>query len=266
MRPMLPLVLVAALVQEGRAIEVRSPEPALSARSRVVREAMPRSVRVQLVSGGKVRRTGSGVVVAFDAEPVEGRSLVVTNAHVADPAGLAAPTYQVLVERQGRVEKTLPARLVALGSVPDVDLAVLEVDASLPAAELADERRIEVGDELVVVGAPYGRALSVSGGLVSQLECEPEDAAGPPRFQAMKTDAAIGYGSSGGGVFSVPEGRLVGIVEGYRTARVAIDEAKSFDVPMPGETFIAPVTKLRRFLAEKLGGRAKAAASTAASR
>jgi hypothetical protein len=53
-------------------------------------------------------------------------------------------------------------------------------------------------------------------------------------------------------VFDVPGGRLVGLVEGYRTARVAFgkDEGYSFDVPMPGETFVAPAAKIRRFLSE----------------
>jgi S1-C subfamily serine protease len=227
-----------------------------SERSKVVREAMPRSVRVQVVVRGDVRRTGSGVVVSVDGAAPADRSLIVTNAHVVDPSGLSSPVYQVLVERQGRVERTLPARLLGLGRVPETDLAVLEVDASLPAAILADEREVDLGDDLVVVGAPYGRSLSVSGGMLSQLEAEPGEAGEAPRFKAMKTDAAIGYGSSGGGVFSVPGGRLVGIVEGYRTARVAIDDAKSFDVPMPGETFVAPVTKVRKFLAEKLAERA----------
>ena len=44
----------------------------------------------------------------------------------------------------------------------------------------------------------------------------------------------------------------MGLVEGYRTARVAFTGAKSeelgFDVPMPGETFLSPPTKIRRFL------------------
>ena len=148
---------------------------AASARSKVVREAMPRSVRIQVVVRGEVRRSGSGVVVAVEGAP-EGRSFVVTNAHVVDPAGLSSPVHEVLIERQGRVERTLPARLVGLGRVPENDLAVLEVDAVLPAVSLADERELDVGDDLVVVGAPYGRSLSVSGGMLSQLEAEPGEA------------------------------------------------------------------------------------------
>ncbi len=53
-------------------------------------------------------------------------------------------------------------------------------------------------------------------------------------------------------MFEVPTGKLIGIVEGYRTARVTIDDKRGFDVPMPGETFVAPVTKLRQFFAAHL--------------
>jgi len=38
--------------------------------------------------------------------------------------------------------------------------------------------------------------------------------------RAMKTDAPIGYGASGGGVFSVPSGKLVGLVEGVEQEQV----------------------------------------------
>ena len=106
-----------------------------------------------------------------------------------------------------------------------------------------------------VIGAPFGKGLSVAAGIVSQVEYDFAEATAAPRApKAMKTDAAIGYGSSGGGVFDVPGGRLVGLVEGYRTARVAFgnkeQEQYAFDVPMPGETFVAPAAKIRRFLAE----------------
>lgn len=106
-----------------------------------------------------------------------------------------------------------------------------------------------------MIGAPFGKGLSVAAGIVSQVEYEhAENAAARRTPTAMKTDAAIGYGSSGGGVFDVGGARLVGVVEGYRTARVAFGgrdaEEYAFDVPMPGETFVAPAAKIRRFLRE----------------
>lgn len=240
-------------------------EGATSPRSQVVRRILPSSVRVQVLSGTEVRRSASGVVVRAENARAGGgsRSLVLTNAHVVEPGSLQDVSYRVLVERRGRVERVLPAKLVAVGSVPDVDLALVSVEVSLPAAELGSEELVEVGDDVVAVGAPYGRSLSVSGGMVSQLEAEDGEPGSPLRYRAMKTDAAIGYGSSGGGVFSVPGGRLIGLVEGYRTARVAISEGLGFDVPMPGETFVAPITKIRRFIDLHTTSTGEAVAQTA---
>jgi hypothetical protein len=144
----------------------------------------------------------------------------------------------------------LAARLVAEGNAPAEDLALLAIDgeAMLP-AELAGDDYADVGDDVVVIGAPFGRALSVSSGIVSQIDVDEQD----PKVQhGMKTDAPVGYGASGGGVFEVPSGRLLGVVEGYRTANVAFGGATknefSFDVPMPGETFLAPPSKIRSFV------------------
>src|SRR5215469_16709900 len=101
---------------------------------------------------------------------------------------------------------------------------------------------------------PYGKSLSISGGLVSQVEWDRKS-----RLPAMlKTDAPIGYGASGGGVYSASSGRLLAIVEGYRTARVGFavaEQTYSFDVPMPGETFAAPSAKVRAFLENNGFGR-----------
>jgi len=84
---------------------------------------------------------------------------------------------------------------------------------------------------------------------VSQLEIVDGD---PRQQRSMKTDAPIGYGASGGGVFGVPGGKLIGLVEGYRTAKVSFGGVAgsdySFDVPMPGETFLSPPAKIRAFL------------------
>jgi S1-C subfamily serine protease len=182
---------------------------------------------------------------------VEGRtSYVLTNQHVVQREGLPGnASFRIVVERP-KLHR-LKARVVSEGRVPDEDLALLAVEGeALQAAPIAAEGQVDVGDDVVVVGAPYGRSLSVSSGIVSQLEVDEEDR----RIQkSMKTDAPIGYGASGGGVFDVPSGRLVGLVEGYRTAKVAFGGISkddfSFDVPMPGETFLAPPTKIRAFMA-----------------
>jgi len=116
--------------------------------------------------------------------------------------------------------------------------SALWAETAQPAPEthpLEGETRAEVA----VVGAGYtglSTALHLARQGVRAVVLEAEE---------------IGYGASGGGIFSLESGKLLGIVEGYRTAKVSIplpQETYSFDVPMPGETFAAPGAKIRRFL------------------
>jgi serine protease Do len=238
-------LLVASLFVATLGLAGAGPALAKTERSRVVQRALRESVRVEVTVGGKIARAASGVIVATEGKT----SYILTNAHVVQRAGLNGPaSFAVVIERP-RVHR-LRARVVHEGKVPDEDLALLEVEGeALSAVPIAAENEVDVGDDVVVIGAPYGRSLSVSSGIVSQLELDEQDV----RVQrGMKTDAPIGYGASGGGVFEVPGGRLVGLVEGYRTAKVNFggiaNDDFSFDVPMPGETFLAPPTKIRNFI------------------
>jgi S1-C subfamily serine protease len=231
------------------ALLVAFPAAAKSDKSKVVQRALRESVRIEVTVRGKVERMASGVVVAADGRT----SYILTNQHVVQREGLrGTASFQVVVERP-KLHR-IPARVVAEGRVPEEDLALVAIEEALPAAPIAGEDQVDVGDDVVVVGAPYGRALSVSAGIVSQLELDESRAQ-----KSMKTDAPIGYGASGGGVFEVPSGRLVGLVEGYRTAKVAFggmsNDDFSFDVPMPGETFLAPPAKIRGFLTRSGVGR-----------
>lgn len=214
-------------------------------RSAVIKDVLPSNVRIAWSREGNTLRTGSGVILSFKDTP-EGRvGYVVTNAHVVQAdKQVKGATLEVLVDSKGKTTR-FQGKVVARGQVPDLDLAVVEVpNLEGKAAQLADD--LEIGDDVVAIGAPYGKGLSVSSGIVSQLEWDDSG-----NTQAFKTDAPIGYGASGGGIFRVPDGKLLAIVEGYRTAKVSLPVAEvsySFDVPMPGETFAAPVGKIRGFL------------------
>jgi serine protease Do len=233
-------------------------------RSATVQKVFPSAVRLQIAAAGEVVRSASGVAFAREGD----RTYILTNAHVVEPGRGWTEPVELRVLVSGRKEPFV-ARVLARGHVPETDVAVVEVrGADVPVTPIAADDGLELGDDLVVIGAPFGKGLSVAAGIVSQVEYDfAENAASPRVPKALKTDAAIGYGSSGGGVFDVPGGRLVGLVEGYRTARVEFgkaSEAYAFDVPMPGETFVAPAAKLRRFLAENgLGKLAPGAAAAA---
>lgn len=216
-------------------------------RSAVIKEVLPSNVRIALTRDGTTLRTASGVILAMNHTP-EGRvAYVITNAHVVQSdAQTVGAKLEVLSDRKGKTTR-FSGKVLAEGRVPDMDLALLEVRGlEGTAAQLVEGDDLEMGDDVVAIGAPYGKGLSVSSGIVSQLEW---DAAG--MAQAFKTDAPIGYGASGGGIFRVPDGKLLAVVEGYRTAKISLPVAEasySFDVPMPGETFAAPAGKVRGFL------------------
>jgi serine protease Do len=222
------------------------PAFARSEKGRVAQKALRQSVRVEVMVKDQLERAASGVVVAVEGDT----SYVLTNEHVVQREGLpGSASFRIVVERP-KLHR-LKARVIYEGKVPDEDLALLAVEGeALTPAPIASAEQIDVGDDVVVVGAPYGRSLSVSSGIVSQIDSE---------AQSMKTDAPIGYGASGGGVFEVPSGRLVGLVEGYRTAKVAFGGISkddfSFDVPMPGETFLSPPSKIRNFIQQSGIGR-----------
>lgn len=218
-----------------------------NSRAATIQKVFPSAVKIQLAAAGEVVRSASGIAFARQG----GRTYVLTNAHVVEASREWKRPVEVRV-LPGSGKPATAGKVVAVGRMPDVDLAVVEVAGELPVTPLAPDDALELGDDLVVIGAPFGRGLSVAAGIVSQVEYEhAENGAAPSAPTGMKTDAAIGYGSSGGGVFDVGGGRLVGLVEGYRTARVAFgkdSEEYAFDVPMPGETFVAPAAKIRRFL------------------
>ncbi|MFL5303021.1 MAG: S1C family serine protease, partial [Anaeromyxobacteraceae bacterium] len=220
-------------------------------RSATVQKVYPSAVRLQIASAGDVVRSASGVAFAKDGD----RTFILTNAHVVERGTTWKDPVELRVLVSGRKEP-YAGRVVAHGHAPENDVAVVEVrGANVPVTAIASDDGLELGDDLVVIGAPFGKGLSVAAGIVSQVEYDFAENGALPRLpKALKTDAAIGYGSSGGGVFDVPGGRLVGLVEGYRTARVAFgkdEDQYAVDVPMPGETFVAPAAKIRRFLVER---------------
>jgi len=239
--PLQPLPAAQTAARSGVAEATRP------SRKEQVRRILPHNVRLVTSEGDKVRRTASGVVIGTERTDQGVASYVLTNAHAVEKGDLKAPKLVVTVEKRGDVTE-YPAEAVVSGSVPDMDLALLRVPGvALTPAELATDDELEIGEDIVVAASPFGRSLSISGGMVSQVEWDRET----KRPKMLKTDAPIGYGASGGGIFSLETGRLLAIVEGYRTAKVAFSVAEkdfSFDVPMPGETFAAPTAKVRRFL------------------
>jgi S1-C subfamily serine protease len=135
---------------------------------------------------------GSGVIVD------SARGLVVTNFHVVRNASA--------VEIGLRDGRSLPARL--LGAAPQVDLAVLQVQArDLPQLALGNSDQVQVGDYVVAIGNPFGLGQTVTAGIVSATGRGLGE--GDPR-RFLQTDAPINPGNSGGPLINT-QGQIIGI-------------------------------------------------------
>jgi len=218
-------------------------------REQILRGILPSSVQIVLELGGQRFRTGSGVVIA--ARPVSqgGECFVLTSGHTFTRLSGLEAIYVLLDRHRGEGRKA-PAAVLAQRENDEIDLALLSVRTDrcftarfgMPPA---------LGDPIWIVSFPWGRNMMVVSGIVSQLNVEePGDTETASR---LMVDASVSYGGSGGGVYEAGTGRLMGLVEGYRTARVSLKgdaESRYIDVPVPGETFVTPLALIRQFLTE----------------
>jgi S1-C subfamily serine protease len=153
------------------------------------------------VSGAKgvtqFTETGSGVLISADGK-------IMTAAHVVHNMD------DIVVEFLGG--ETVKAHIVA--SEPDADLSLLQL-ASVPksasVAPLGDSDKVSVGDQVVVVGAPYGLSYSLSVGWISAKWAPNTAYRAMPLAEFFQTNATINTGNSGGPMFNMA-GEVIGIV------------------------------------------------------
>src|SRR5450830_94979 len=135
---------------------------------------------------------GSGVIVST-------AGYILTNNHVVESADEIEVTLNDSRTTQARV----------IGTDPDTDLAVLKIDVDkLPAIVLGNSDTLQVGDQVLAIGNPFGVGQTVTGGIVSALG---RNQLGINTFENfIQTDAAINPGNSGGALVDV-NGNLLGI-------------------------------------------------------
>jgi len=217
-------------------------------REQVIQRILPSSVQVVLEEQGRRFRSGSGVVVAVRPLGTRAECLVLTAGHTLHGLTDSQQLY-VLLERHRGKGTRVPATVVAQREADDIDLALLRIEADrCVAARFGPSPAL--GDAIWVVAFPWGRNMTLAGGNVSQIDGGTSEDGDPSR---LMVDASVSYGASGGGVFQAATGWLVGLVEGYRTARVSFKgetAARYIDVPVPGETYVTSLASIRRFLGD----------------
>jgi S1-C subfamily serine protease len=226
---------LAALVLVGAGCASAPPQ-----RSELIRRILNSTAQLRSEREGGGRRAASGVVLAND--PESRRVWILTARHFLDPPN----AQHVFVRLPG--QDTVVAGTVAFVS-RDFDIAIIETQ-QLDVTPIRLKLLAHLGDEILIVAFPWGQRFTVVRGAVSQVASPSGDGlvSGPARM----VDASVSYGSSGGGVFDARSGELVGIVESYRTARIAIPEMKErvLEVPVAGETTIISAATIHRFLVD----------------
>jgi len=132
---------------------------------------------------------------------------------IVDPAGYIVTNYHVISQASTASIQLADGRTIdnvkVVGADPHNDLAVLKVDAGkLPAAVWGDSNQLQVGDQVLAVGNPYGLERTVTAGIVSAKNREGATEMGPQEF--LQTDVAVNPGNSGGPLVNL-KGEVVGI-------------------------------------------------------
>jgi S1-C subfamily serine protease len=167
------------------------------------------NINVAAGAGADASPFGSGSGFLIDAE-----GHIVTNQHVVEGADEIWITFSDGSLRQAEL----------LGADPYADLAALLVEDLPPGAvslELGDSDVLEVGQQVVAIGNPFGLEGTMTGGIISALGrtlpsrviLEQGSFSNP---EIIQTDAAINPGNSGGPLLD-SGGRVVGVNTAIQT-------------------------------------------------
>jgi putative serine protease PepD len=148
-------------------------------------------------------RTSSGTGTGF---LVDNNGTLVTNDHVVESAKNVAVKF-------GTDGRTISGTV--RGVDPSSDLAVVKINPSDAPAnarplQFSDSRNVNVGDNVIAIGNPFGLDRTVTEGIVSSLG---RTLTAPNNFQidnVIQTDAAINPGNSGGPLLDAG-GNVIGV-------------------------------------------------------
>jgi putative serine protease PepD len=185
--------------------------PAADSVESVARSVLPSVVKIN-VKGQQGEGSGSGIVISSDGE-------ILTNNHVVEVAGQGG---EISVNfNDGSAKKA-----TVVGTDPLTDLAVIKAEgvSGLQPATIGTSTQVDVGENVVAIGSPFGLEATVTSGIVSALNrpvsvgsASADQSGQDTTYPAIQTDAAINPGNSGGPLVDL-RGDVIGINSSIRTA------------------------------------------------
>jgi S1-C subfamily serine protease len=172
------------------------------------------------------RAASTGTGFAYD-----GSGHIVTNAHVVEGARRVS-----VRDDAGLVEADV------IGLDLSTDLAVLAVDPAdltLKPLSLGRVETVEVGDEVLAIGNPFGLEDTITHGIVSARQRRIGAPNGYVIEDVIQTDAAVNPGNSGGPLIDM-DGRVIGVNSQIATGGDSRSSA--------GIAFAVPVSTVREIV------------------
>jgi hypothetical protein len=181
----------------------------------IVKRCSPAVCKIEIVSSGQALSSGSGFLI-------DSKGRIFTNAHVvAEAAHDPAVSIEVLFPQSATPDKRYKATLETMSDT--VDLAIIDIDASMPAAlSLHKGDKPQLMAEILVIGFPLGQSLKGTPGYIQAFQNVPGLGA------MLDLSAAVDPGNSGGPVLD-KDGAVVGIV----TAKIP---GYNFNLALPIQT------------------------------
>ncbi len=182
--------------------------PAQGSVEQVASAVLPSVVKID-VSGSQGSGSGSGIILSADGR-------ILTNNHVVELAD-GGGTLRVSFNDGTHADATV------VGTDPLTDTAVIQAEnvSGLTAATIGKSGNLDVGQQVVAIGSPFGLESTVTSGIVSALNrpvnVATDEQGNATTYPAIQTDAAINPGNSGGPLVDMT-GAVVGINSSIRTA------------------------------------------------
>lgn len=180
----------------------------------VASSVLPSVVKLD-VRGADGAGSGSGIILSSDGQ-------ILTNDHVVEVAGDGG---DITVSFNDGTK----ASATVLGTDPLTDTAVIQAEgvSGLTPASIGESGNLDVGEQVVAIGSPFGLESTVTSGIVSALN-RPVDVGSDGNgnattYPAVQTDAAINPGNSGGPLVDM-DGNVIGINSSIRTASSGFSE------------------------------------------
>jgi putative serine protease PepD len=205
----------------------------------VASAVLPSVVRLD-VSGAQGSGSGSGIILTEDGR-------ILTNNHVVELAGDGG-TVTVRFNDGSHADATV------VGTDPLTDTAIVQASdvSGLTPATVGESGSLDVGQEVVAIGSPYGLDATVTSGIVSALgrpvNVGSDGQGNVTAYPAVQTDAAINPGNSGGPLVDMA-GRVVGMNASIRSTGSSSGQAGSI-----GLGFAIPIDEVTPIVQQIVNG------------